>query len=38
MVMVLQARDWAVWRLRLDLEATASPLPEETEIDTGGTL
>lgn len=38
MVMVLQARDWAVWRLRLDLEAAAAPLPEETEIDTGGTL
>jgi hypothetical protein len=27
-VMVVQARDWAVWRLRLDLEAmSASPLP-----------
>jgi hypothetical protein len=34
-VMVVQARDWAVWRLRLDLEAmSTSPLPaavSETE-------
>jgi hypothetical protein len=36
MVMVLQARDWAVWRLRLDLGAMAPPPPAETDIGAGG--
>lgn len=37
MVMVLQARDWAVWRLRLDLEAREVPPSVEAEIPAGGT-
>jgi hypothetical protein len=35
--MVLQARDWAVWRLRLDLEAREVLPPVEAEIPAGGT-
>jgi len=37
MVMVLQARDWAVWRLRLDLEAREILPSVEAEIPAGGT-
>ena len=35
-VMVVQARDWAVWRLRLDLEARGTPPQPAVEIESGG--
>ena len=37
MVMVVQARDWAVWRLRLDLGAMAPSPAAEFDIDAGET-
>jgi hypothetical protein len=35
-VMVLQARDWAVWRLRLDLEARSARPPAAPLTESGG--
>ncbi len=35
-VMVVQARDWAVWRLRLDLETGAAPGAQPNRIDSEG--
>ncbi len=35
-VMVLQARDWAVWRLRLDLEARSAQPPAAPLTESGG--
>jgi hypothetical protein len=35
-VMVVQARDWAVWRLRLELEAMAGPPRPAPDIEAGG--